>query len=68
MVILYIIGIIVAFIAIMWFEWKYETNNNLKNLTKKEVMQDVIISLFSWLAVILVIMVSYKKNKDMENV
>lgn len=68
MVSLYIIGIIVAFIAIMWFEWKYETSKNLKNLTKKELIQDTIISLFSWLAVVLVVVVSYKKNKEMKNV
>lgn len=60
---LYFLGIIVAFFSIMWFEKKYVVNGNLTKLSKKEWIQDILLSLLSWISVGLVIIVAKMQAK-----
>lgn len=60
---LYILGVIVAFFSIMWFEKKYVVNGDLTKLSKKEWIQDILLSLLSWISVGLVIIVAKMQAK-----
>lgn len=60
---LYFLGIIVAFFSIMWFEKKYVVNGDLTKLSKKEWIQDILLSLLSWISVGLVIIVAKMQAK-----
>lgn len=60
---LYILGIVVAFFSIMWFEKKYVVNGDLAKLSKKEWIQDILLSLLSWISVGLVIIVAKMQAK-----
>lgn len=59
----YILGVIVAFIAILWFEKEFIVNGDLKRLTGKEWMQDIALSFLSWITVVLVIIVAKMQKK-----
>lgn len=54
----YLIGVVIAFILIIGYEFFLDHNYSLKTITKKEWLQDTVISLFSWLAVVLAIIVT----------
>lgn len=53
---MYLIGIIVAFFAaIVWESVFYHRNDGgLKSMTKREWIEDIIISLLSWFGIILI--------------
>ena len=60
---IYIFGVIASLIYLVLWEYFVDHNRNLKNVTKKEWLQDIGISLFSWLAFILCIVITIYKIK-----
>lgn len=61
---LYFLGVIVAFFSILWFEKEYVVNGDLTKLTKREWIQDILLSFLSWISVALVIIVSKMQDKN----
>lgn len=55
---IYLLGVAAAALHIIWFEYQFDHNKQLSNVTRKEWLQDVIISLFSWVAFVLAILVT----------
>lgn len=55
---IYLLGIIAAALHLVWFEYQFYHNNQLSNVTRKEWLQDAAISLFSWIAFALAIIVT----------
>ena len=55
---IYLLGVVAAAVHIIWFEYQFDHNKQLSNVTKKEWLQDAAISLFSWVAFVLAIIVT----------
>ena len=55
---IYLLGVAAAALHIIWFEYQFDHNKQLSNVTRKEWLQDAIISLFSWVAFILAIIIT----------
>lgn len=55
---IYLLGVVAAAVHIIWFEYQFDYNKQLSNVTKKEWLQDAAISLFSWVAFVLAIIVT----------
>ena len=43
---IYLLGVVAAAVHIIWFEYQFDHNKQLSNVTKKEWLQDAAISLF----------------------
>lgn len=55
---IYLLGVAAAALHIIWFEYQFDHNKQLSNVTRKEWLQDAINSLFSWVAFILAIIIT----------
>lgn len=55
---IYLLGVAAATLHITWFEYQFDHNKQLSNVTRKEWLQDAVISLFSWVAFFLAILVT----------
>ena len=55
---IYLLGVAAAALHIIWFEYQFDHNKQLSNVTRKEWLQDTIISLFSWVAFVLAIIIT----------
>lgn len=55
---IYLLGVVVAALHLVWFEYQFDHNKRLSNVTRKEWLQDAAISLFSWVAFALAIIVT----------
>ncbi|MBM6719293.1 hypothetical protein QVO10_08655 [Bacteroides gallinaceum] len=55
---IYLLGVAAATLHIIWFEYQFDHNKQLSNVTRKEWLQDAVISLFSWVAFFLAILVT----------
>ena len=53
---IYLLGVVAAAVHIIWFEYQFDHNKQLSNVTKKEWLQDAAIS--SWVAFVLAIIVT----------
>lgn len=58
---IYLLGAILAFIYLVVWEYCVDHSYNLKNVTLKEWLQDIGISLLSWIGVLLCIVVTIYK-------
>lgn len=55
---IYLLGVVAAALHLVWFEYQFDHNKRLSNVTLKEWLQDAAISLFSWIAFALAIIVT----------
>ena len=55
---IYLLGVAAATLHITCFEYQFDHNKQLSNVTRKEWLQDAVISLFSWVAFFLAILVT----------
>jgi len=55
---IYLLGVVAAALHLVWFEYQFDHNKQLSNVTRKEWLQDAAISLFSWIAFVLAIIVT----------
>lgn len=55
---IYLLGIAAYLIFIVWFNYQFDHNNDLRNVTTKEWKQDLMLALFSWLSVLLGIVIT----------
>jgi uncharacterized membrane protein YbhN (UPF0104 family) len=55
---IYLLGVVAAALHLVWFEYQFDHNKQLSNVTRKEWLQDAAISLFSWIAFALAIIVT----------
>lgn len=55
---IYLPGVVAAAVHIIWFEYQFDHIKQLSNVTRKEWLQDAAISLFSWIAFALAIIVT----------
>lgn len=58
---IYLLGAILAFIYLVVWEYYVDHSYNLKNVTLKEWLQDIGISLLSWVGILLCIVVTIYK-------
>lgn len=55
---IYLLGIVAYLIFIVWFNYLFDHNNDLRNVTTKEWKQDLMLAPFSWLSVLLGIVIT----------
>lgn len=55
---IYLLGIVAYLIFIVWFNYQFDHNNDLRNVTTKEWKQDLMLAPFSWLSVLLGIVIT----------
>lgn len=65
----YLIGVAVYLLFIIWFNYQFDHNKNLKNVTLSEWLKDISFCPFSWLVVALGVVITvwrFKGGKPVE--
>ena len=55
---IYLSGVVVYLVFVVWFNYQFDHNKNLKNVTRKEWKEDLRLFPLSWIVVLLGIIVT----------